>query len=71
MVVVAEDPNGNLRLVMAYPFALVQPELASGRFPSVSIPPFGRGGSRHRPDHQVFPQHGCVPGEPASVSPVL
>src|SRR6266446_2275666 len=39
------------------------------RFPLASIPPFGRGFSRHRYDHQAIPQHGCVPAEPASVLP--
>ena len=48
---------------------LVQPEMERGRSPLVSIPPFGRGFSRHRYDHQAIPQHGCVPAEPASVSP--
>ena len=54
------------------PFAvcvLVQPEMERGRSPLVSIPPLGRGFSRHRYDHQAIPQHGCVPAEPASVSP--
>src|ERR1700687_3017829 len=40
-----------------------------GRSPLVSIPPFGRGFPRHRYGHQPIPQHGCVPAEPASVSP--
>jgi len=31
--------------------------------------PFGREFSMHRYDHQAIPQHGCVPAEPASVSP--
>ena len=48
---------------------LVQPEMERWRFPLASIPPFGRGFSRHRYDHQAIPQHGCVPAEPASVSP--
>jgi hypothetical protein len=48
---------------------LVQPEMERGRSPLVSIPHFGRGFSRHRYDHQAIPQHGCVPAEPASVSP--
>jgi hypothetical protein len=48
---------------------LVQPEMERGRYPLVSIPPLGRGFSRHRYDHQAIPQHGCVPAEPASVSP--
>ena len=48
---------------------LVQPEMERRRSPLVSIPPFGRGFSRHRYDHQAIPQHGCVPAEPASVSP--
>jgi hypothetical protein len=48
---------------------LVQPEMERGRSPLVSIPPFGRGFSRYRYDHQAIPQHGCVPAEPASVSP--
>ena len=47
----------------------VQPEMERGRSPLVSIPPFGRGFPRHRYDHQAIPQHGCVPAEPASVSP--
>ena len=51
------------------PAVLVQPEMESWRFPLASIPPFGRGFSRHRYDHQAIPQHGCVPAEPASVSP--
>src|SRR6266852_3161270 len=51
------------------PSVLVQPEMERGRSPLVSIPPFGRGFSRHRYDHQAIPQHGCVPAEPASVSP--
>ena len=42
---------------------LVQPEMERGRFPLVSIPPFGRGFSRHLYDHQAIPQHGCVPAE--------
>jgi hypothetical protein len=50
-------------------FVLVQPEMERWRFPLASIPPFGRGFSRHRYDHQAIPQHGCVPAEPASVSP--
>ena len=29
------------------PVVLVQPEMERGRFPLVSIPPFGRGFSRH------------------------
>jgi hypothetical protein len=48
---------------------LVQPEMERGRSSLVSIPPFGRGFPRHRYDHQAIPQHGCVPAEPASVSP--
>ncbi len=48
---------------------LVQSEMERGRSPLVSIPPFGRGFSRHRYNHQAIPQHGCVPAEPASVSP--
>ena len=48
---------------------LVQPEMERWRFPLASIPSFGRGFSRHRYDHQAIPQHGCVPAEPASVSP--
>jgi hypothetical protein len=42
-------------------YVLVQPEMERGRSPLVSIPPFGRGFSRHRYDHQAIPQHGCVP----------
>jgi hypothetical protein len=34
---------------------LVQPEMERGRSPLVSIPPFGRGFSRHRYDHQAIP----------------
>src|SRR6266478_4221591 len=48
---------------------LVLPEMERWRFPLASIPPFGRGFSRHRYDHQAIPQHGCVPAEPASISP--
>src|ERR1039458_5672903 len=48
---------------------LVQPEMERRRSPLVSIPPLGRGFSRHRYDHQTIPQHGCVRAEPASVSP--
>ena len=48
---------------------LVQPEMERRRSPLVSIPPVGRGFSRHRYDHQAIPRHGCVPAEPASVSP--
>jgi hypothetical protein len=47
----------------------VQPEMERGRSPLVNIPPFGRGFSRYRYDHPAIPQHGCVPAEPASVSP--
>jgi hypothetical protein len=50
-------------------FVLVQPEMERWRFPLASIPPFGRRFSRDRCDHQAIPQHGCVPAEPASVSP--
>jgi hypothetical protein len=48
---------------------VVQPEMEEQRFPFVSIPSLGRGFSRHRYNHQAIPQHGCVPAEPASVSP--
>jgi len=72
---------------------LVQPEMERGRSPLVSIPPRGRGFSRHRGlpirsgffeerrrdastprsssrwAHQAIPRRGCVPAEPASVSP--
>ena len=48
---------------------LVQPEMEKARSPLVSIPPFGRGFSRHLEDHQASRRHGCVPVEPASVSP--
>ena len=39
---------------------LVQPEMERWRFSLVGIPPFGRGFSRHRYDHQTIPQHGCA-----------
>lgn len=42
-------------------FVLVQPEMEGRRSPLVSIPPVGRGFSRHRYDHQATPRHGCVP----------
>jgi hypothetical protein len=47
---------------------LVQPEMEKVRSPLVSIPPFGRGFSRHRYCHQAIPQHGRVSAELASVS---
>ena len=59
----ADETYGEADLV------LVQPEMERWRFPLASIPPFGRGFSRHRYDHEAIPQHGCVPAEPASVSP--
>ena len=34
---------------------LVQPEMERRRSPLVSIPPFGRGFTRHRYDHQAIP----------------
>src|SRR5215831_18334909 len=43
--------------------------LARHSSPLVSIPPLGWGFSRHRYDPRLSPQHGCVPAEPASVSP--
>src|ERR1700739_4036591 len=58
-----------LNLFLYVHIVLVQAEMERWRFPLASIPPFWRGFSRHRYDHQAIPQHGCVPAEPASVSP--
>jgi len=64
-----EESQGGHDVVPLGGNVLFQPEMERGRSPLVSIAPFGRGFSRHRYDHQAIPQYGCVPAEPASVSP--
>ena len=42
-------------------YVLVQPEMERWHFPLVSIPPFGRGSSRHRYDHQAITESLIAP----------
>src|SRR5215831_733124 len=66
-----ESPRKSITLprVIVPHSVLAQREMEKRRSPLVSVPPLRRGFSRHRYDHQAIPQHGCVPAEPASVSP--